>query len=303
MLNSSLVTLKRGTHRIALFVISGLSGAATEVLPLAANMSCRNPILGLQARGPDGSEASLTSVEEMAQHYLQAIKAWQPQGPYLLAGYSFGGLVALEVALLLTKSGEQPALLAFLESYPHPQYWPLSVRLHLIGRLAKRRAAILLHSPLREFASYLAVRGSSMIRRVNNGRESGNGSGEAVFGWFRYAAPQTAPPQVRQIYEDTIGAFRQYRPKFYSGKVTFFLPQNSRHPRKNPVRMWRNWITEVEVHVVAGDHLSMVAADSADLASQLCFCISRALAGATSLIGRSEHGTEARAGECSGGYV
>jgi pimeloyl-ACP methyl ester carboxylesterase len=56
----------------------------------------------------------LTRVEELAAHFLRDIKSISPQGPYFLGGYSFGGLVALEIAQLLRKGGEEVGLLALI---------------------------------------------------------------------------------------------------------------------------------------------------------------------------------------------
>jgi thioesterase domain-containing protein len=55
----------------------------------------------------------------MARYSLGAVKQLQPHGPYLLIGFSLGGLVALEMAQQLVAQGEKIGLLAMLDSYPH----------------------------------------------------------------------------------------------------------------------------------------------------------------------------------------
>jgi enterobactin synthetase component F len=62
--------------------------------------------------------AKTGSVEEMARFHLPAIRAIQPRGPYRLAGYSFGGLLALELAQQLRAAGEDVALLFLLDPMP-----------------------------------------------------------------------------------------------------------------------------------------------------------------------------------------
>ena len=64
------------------------------------------------------TSADMSSVEKIAEHYLQGIRAIQPQGPYLLCGYSFGGLVAYEMACRLSDLGEEVPLVALVESVP-----------------------------------------------------------------------------------------------------------------------------------------------------------------------------------------
>ncbi|WP_322505947.1 thioesterase domain-containing protein [Chroococcidiopsis cubana] len=74
------------------------------------------PCYGLQALGIDGRQTPLTSVIEMAALYLKEIQAIQPEGPYFLCGYSFGGMVAFEIAQQLNSKGHRIALLALLDS-------------------------------------------------------------------------------------------------------------------------------------------------------------------------------------------
>jgi thioesterase domain-containing protein len=78
------------------------------------------PFFALQARGIDGASSPHRSIEEMAQAYIEEIRALRPHGPYLLAGYSGGGVVAFEMAQQLTALGEEVPLLVFFDTF-HPQ--------------------------------------------------------------------------------------------------------------------------------------------------------------------------------------
>src|SRR4029078_5944530 len=59
------------------------------------------------------------TVEEMASAYVQHVRRWQPVGPYSLVGYSFGGLVAFEMARLLMGSGQEVELVGLLDTNLH----------------------------------------------------------------------------------------------------------------------------------------------------------------------------------------
>src|SRR5689334_25000388 len=74
----------------------------------------------------------------MAETYLDSIRKIQPNGPYSLAGYSFGGLVAFEMACRLRSAGETVALLALLETDLHHRFLPLPHKLAYAGVLAAR---------------------------------------------------------------------------------------------------------------------------------------------------------------------
>jgi thioesterase domain-containing protein len=86
-------------------------------------MSWPGPVIGIQARGLDGCDRPYGTVEEMADEYIAAIRNQQPQGPYFLCGYSFGGLVALEVARRLSKDSAEVAFLGLVATLPPGHHW------------------------------------------------------------------------------------------------------------------------------------------------------------------------------------
>ncbi|MBV9330104.1 MAG: alpha/beta fold hydrolase, partial [Alphaproteobacteria bacterium] len=124
---SPLVQLKPGAGR-PLFIVHGFGGTVFELAPLGRQIAWKGPVYAIQARGIDGREPPLTSVEQMASLYLSAVKEVQPQGPYLLAGYSFGGLIAFEMARLARAANDKVGLLLLIDSYPHPAHWPSRAR-------------------------------------------------------------------------------------------------------------------------------------------------------------------------------
>jgi len=81
-------------------------------------MGERWPIFGLQPRGIDPREPPHTSVEEAAVYYLESLVDLRPGGPIHLVGHSFGGLVALEMALRLNSGGRAIASLTLIDTEP-----------------------------------------------------------------------------------------------------------------------------------------------------------------------------------------
>jgi thioesterase domain-containing protein len=79
------------------------------------------PLYGLQARGIDGTTQPPTSVRDMAAEYIEQIRAVQEVGPYHLLGWSFGGVVAQEIAFQLQTEGHQVAALICMDAYPGNQ--------------------------------------------------------------------------------------------------------------------------------------------------------------------------------------
>jgi amino acid adenylation domain-containing protein len=112
---SSLVTIQPHGSKPPLFFLHAIGGNILEYYPLAHHLGNEQPMYGLQSQGLDGQQQLLTSVEDMASHYIKDILSIQPDGPYFLVGYSFGGLLAFEIAQQLHSQGKKVALLALLD--------------------------------------------------------------------------------------------------------------------------------------------------------------------------------------------
>ncbi|WP_459546294.1 thioesterase domain-containing protein [Nocardia sp. X0981] len=99
------------------FCIPGVNGIAYQFRTLAAALGPWWPFTALRAPGHDGAEPTLNTVEALAQRYLRDIRAAQPHGPYLLGGYSLGGLIAYEIACRLRAAGEEVGEVVLIDTY------------------------------------------------------------------------------------------------------------------------------------------------------------------------------------------
>ncbi len=113
---SSLVPIQTHGTNPPFFCIPGAGGNVLYFYDLARCLGAEQPFYGLQAQGLDGESEPLHRIEEIASDYIKAIQTVQPQGPYLLGGHSFGGLVAFEMAQQLQQQGHKVGLLAILDT-------------------------------------------------------------------------------------------------------------------------------------------------------------------------------------------
>ncbi|WP_248277581.1 non-ribosomal peptide synthetase [Brasilonema sp. UFV-L1] len=113
---SSLVEIQPKGSKPPLFCIHPLGGEILCYRPLALHLGPDQPFYGIQPQGLDGNLPPLTRIEDMAAHYIREIQTIQPNGPYFLAGYSFGGVVAFEIAQQLCSKNQEVALLAMLDT-------------------------------------------------------------------------------------------------------------------------------------------------------------------------------------------
>ncbi|HAA27814.1 MAG TPA: hypothetical protein DCE56_09295 [Cyanobacteria bacterium UBA8553] len=118
---SSLVAIQPGRAKPPLFCIHPIGGNVLEYVNLVRYLDSEQPVYGIQAQGLDEKQVPLNRVEDMASHYIKEIRTIQPEEPYFLAGYSFGGLVAFEMAQQFHAQGQKVELLALLDA-PSPTF-------------------------------------------------------------------------------------------------------------------------------------------------------------------------------------
>jgi pimeloyl-ACP methyl ester carboxylesterase len=233
----TLVLLKAGTKTPPVFLAHGLGGSVMDFFQPVKHIQSGHPIYGIQAKGTDGVDEPLDRIEDMAQFYLDAIKQLQPEGPYILIGYSLGGLVMLELAQRLSANGEKVALLAMLDAYPHVRFLSLGQRLLLLARQARRGLHIF--GDLTGSASYQPPAGVSFS------------------------------PAMQRVRDGGYLALTRYRPRFYRGKINFVRAEISFPFPDDPVAIWANLADEFEVETVPGDHLGIITTHFESLASAL----------------------------------
>ena len=95
---SSLVPIQPSGSQPPFFCVHGVGGNVIGLRELGQCMGPDYPFYGLQSQGLDGTRPCHKTIEEMALHYIHEIRSVQPNGPYFLGGFSFGGLVAYEMA-------------------------------------------------------------------------------------------------------------------------------------------------------------------------------------------------------------
>jgi thioesterase domain-containing protein len=236
LLSPPLVELKPGTEP-PIFIAHGIGGTVMELFELVNHIDIPNAIYGTQAIGIDGTSSPLETIEDMAEVFLKAIKKVQIHGPYLLVGHSLGGLVMLELAQRLSGKGDQVALLAMMDSYPHASRSSIGQRARLFCSQAVRRASVALHL-------------NGAICRSSRCQ-----------GWTGiYRAPEGASfaPAMRRVRNKANLALKRYQPRFYDGSIKFIRAEVASSFPTNPIPVWAHLAAEFEVETVPGDHLGML---------------------------------------------
>jgi amino acid adenylation domain-containing protein len=138
----SLVPIKPTGSKIPIYIVHGAGLNVLLFNTLAKHMDAEQPVYGLQAKGLNGVDEPLNRMEDIAAHYISAIRAQNPDGPYALAGYSFGGIIAYEMARQLEALNKEVRMLGMFDTYAYrtPYYDPLPVNIVKRGMYFGRKA-------------------------------------------------------------------------------------------------------------------------------------------------------------------
>ena len=117
----SLVVLNAQGRQVPFFCIAGAGGLALAFLPLTKALGPDQPFFGLQAHGLESRAVPNFTLGSAARSYARIIQDVQPHGPYVIAGHSLGGVIALRVVQLLEKASHKVALLVIFDSVLSPR--------------------------------------------------------------------------------------------------------------------------------------------------------------------------------------
>jgi amino acid adenylation domain-containing protein len=129
---TSLVPIQPDGTRPPIFCVHGGAGTILHLQPLSRALGPDQPFYAFQAQGLYGDRPPHSTVDQMAGHYVSEMRQVQRHGPYLVAGYCFGAVVAQEMAVRLREAGEEVDLVVTLNG-PSPRY------LREVGPLVRQR--------------------------------------------------------------------------------------------------------------------------------------------------------------------
>jgi acyl transferase domain-containing protein/thioesterase domain-containing protein len=239
-----------GGPKTPFFLVAGMFGNVLNLRHLAHLLGYDRPFYGMQARGLFGEDEPHRSVKEAARDYIAEIRQVQPQGPYMLGGFSGGGITAYEIAQQLTAAGEDVSALIMLDT-PLPQRRELTRADRIAIQMQELKAGGFAYP-----FTWLARR----IRwEVAKRRQKQDDAGDSPV--FHNAAIEAA----------FLESVASYHLQPWHGPLTLFRPPlvgkwqvgdgrlvNSERAYVTHDNDWTEWAPELQVFEVPGDHDSMV---------------------------------------------
>ncbi|MBD1808186.1 amino acid adenylation domain-containing protein [Microcoleus sp. FACHB-SPT15] len=302
---SPLVPLQPAGSKPPFFCVHPIFGTVFPYYELAYCLGFDQPFYGLQPLGLDGEQPPLTRIEDIAAYYINCLRKVQPSGPYFLGGWSFGGLVAFEMAQQLTRGGHQVALLALLDTLaPIPGNIP-SFREGFKFLLTTATRSI--WSFLLDYFYLITASNKHQTKSFLPSFTNFNklfqwlGSSESLSSFWGKAALANLIPQesrerilselnirpILRVYQANTQANLNYVPQIYPNPITLLRTSGeSSTAHKDSTLGWSQLAKgKVEVHQVPGNHLTMLKKPHVQvLAEQLKICINKAQAEAIRLI-------------------
>lgn len=222
--DSHLVAISAAGRRRPLFLVHPVGGNVLCYVELARELGTDQPVYGLQAPGLVQGEGVLASVEELAELYIAAIRKLQRHGPYYLGGWSFGGIVAYEMARRLSDSGEKVASVVMIDSHLiHPDMREPTSEATLLAAFAKDISVI---------------------------------SGSPIDPASLAGSPQMT--SAFEVFKANSVALRRWQPSHFSGRVLLISARTGGGPSLS-AEVWGQAAPLLEVAEVDGDHYSIMS--------------------------------------------
>lgn len=253
---SCLVPIQRNGSRVPLFCVHAIGGDVLFYEKLAKSLGPSQPFYAFRSPLVSKSATRQTSIEELASTYINEMRAFYPEGPYLLGGLSYGGLVAYEMAQQLHLQGIEPGLLLLFDtSVPGSlQHVEASDQFHTFWQNLRQQGL-----------TYLARKAE--VKRNYWGRILHEWSQVASCKLIRLSGREL-PPDLRyfQVQETHKLALSRYTFRPYPGKVTLMRAIDRGNggmeilsKREDPALGWSLLAAGgLEIHDVPAGHSSML---------------------------------------------
>jgi thioesterase domain-containing protein len=233
------------------FCVHAVGGQVISYGELSRELGDEQPFYGLQSPPANYFPESDISIEQMATLYNQQIRSVQPVGPYLLSGWSMGGLVAWEMAQQMMKEGETISLLALIDTAPPPKYREADDRaneISMLARFAMDMSRLVGRDPGPLVEQFLQAAEQDQWKMVQDTLTN-----------YGVLAPKTAHAEMTallNVFTRNALAMNNYSLHPSDQSVVYF--RASETPERFS-KLWTKWSGGgIQFHLVPGDHFTML---------------------------------------------
>ncbi len=246
---SSIVPIRQAGGKEPLFLIHGVDGGVARFQDFVRYLEPDQPAYAIQSQALLPESTVLTRVEDMARYYLPEVRAVQPRGPYHFLGYSFGGLIAFEMARQLHSLGDRIGLLGMLDTRRMAPPTIAGGSEPQKKRLGRAWSYVSSHVKRALSPAGLRYAGEKVRAR-----------------WLRTAYTlldsigRPIPQFLQNAYDINWFAAVRYTPRSFSGRVTVFRARESADDSPLSDDRWARLAGEgVEIREISGGHEDVLA--------------------------------------------
>jgi amino acid adenylation domain-containing protein len=258
----SLVSLRPTGSRKPLFLIHGLGLNVLLYTTVINYLDPEQPVYGLQAKGLNGIDKPLETIEEIAAYYISEIMTVDTEGPYQLAGYSLGGIIAYEMAIQLTRMGKKVSFTGLLDAVADGSIDQFSLQKQ-IGTVARFLVNYVAWNIAYFFNTTSESRYSVIKRRLRGLEKKVMGIDTRISKEVRLSKGEERelPKYLRNVHQANLKAGKKYEIKPYTGRVHLFKADHQTFYILDPVYYgWSKFaLGGVIVHEIPGEHSSTFA--------------------------------------------
>jgi amino acid adenylation domain-containing protein len=255
---ASILPLQPHGNGRPLFFFPALGGDLMFARNLIQELGRPFPMVGIQPALTLANIDQFREFQTTVRNYVSAIQACQPQGPYALVGYSYGGLVAYEAACVLTELGESVDRLIIVD-------WGPARRLRKLNResLWRRNARVVTNFPgwLREEARHFsAIRlASNAYRKLKRLIRRFTSRSELPLELHDAYDINRFPTQNLEIMRAVYAAFQDHMPRRYAGQLTLIRAKTRGLLDDSPPDLhWNQFVPTLELRTMDGNHYSIL---------------------------------------------
>ena len=251
---SSLIPLGTSGPGHPLFLVHPIGGGVFSYNALARRLDGAHAVLGLQAAGLEGQVEPEADLVRMASRYVEAVLTEHPEGPYLLGGWSMGGVVALEMAMQLSAAGREVPLVFLIDcSAPVPHHAPHA--------MSDRESLVAFVADLARTAGRPTWTSPEHFRSLDPESIRDGTLEQSTLG--REIAGEIGSERLRrlhEVYRANRLALDGYQPRTYSGRVILIRAESSRSDFESDLtRGWKDLaVGGVTTYFVPGDHYTIL---------------------------------------------
>jgi thioesterase domain-containing protein len=241
----AIIPLQPHGSRTPVFAVAGHNGDVFCYRTLAQYLGEEQPFFGLQPPGLDGQSQPLRRVEDLAAYFAAQIRAFQPDGPYVIAGYCAGGATAFELGQQLVRAGSTVnAVALFGAPYATAYRFGSQMRLRLeiaYARVSRHRRALADLSGAQRRA-YIREK----LRLVLTSNQDG-GPESQIENRKLKISPEVLAQRIK-VQRATFAALARHTPRHFPGRLVLFLPCKAwASSSRQPLR-WRSVAERVDEH-------------------------------------------------------